>query len=262
MSTSAPVIRAIDLTVGYGSEPVVEGITISLLPGQALALVGTNGSGKSTLLKTMLGLIPPLNGSLEVLDEPPGSSPKRIAYLGQSHVSRFVIPIRAVEVVRMGRFAALGLLRRTSTRDRQLVSEAMTHMEISHLADHPLRSMSGGQQQRVYLAQVLAHEADLLVLDEPTAGLDISGHERYRTLVDAALARGAAVVTATHDIGEASACDQVLLLNRRIVAQGPPDEVLNAERLLETFGITLQGIGHGTHSDFIIGEQPHGHDGH
>jgi ABC-type Mn2+/Zn2+ transport system ATPase subunit len=257
-----PVILATDLVVGYGAERIIEGITLSVLPGEALALVGTNGSGKSTLLKTILGLIPPVAGSLEVLQAAPGSRPKQIAYLRQSHGVRFVVPIRAVEVVRMGRFAALGLTGRRSAHDRQLVLDAMADMEITELADQPLQSMSGGQQQRVYLAQVLAHEADLLVLDEPTAGLDMAGRERYRLLVDSARARGAAVVTATHDIGEASACDQVLLLNRRIVAQGPPSDVLQADRLLETFGITLQGIEHGTHNDFIIGEHPHGHDPH
>ena len=115
----------------------------------------------------------------------------------------------------------------------------MVEMGIAHLANHPLQSMSGGQRQRTYLAQVLAHEADLLVLDEPTAGLDLSGRERYRRVVAAALARGAAVVTATHDIGEASECDQVVLLNRRVVAHGPAREVLTAGQLLETFGITL-----------------------
>ena len=260
--TAPPFLLANDLAVGYGSDRVVDGISLSLPPGQSLALVGTNGSGKSTLLKTMLGLIAPMGGSLEVLGGKPGTRPKRIAYLGQAHSSRFIVPIRSVEVVRMGRFAALGLLGRTTARDRQLVSDGMAHMEVTHLADEPLRSLSGGQQQRIYLAQVIAHHADLLVLDEPTSGLDISGRERYRELVDAALERGAAVVTATHDIGEASGCDQVLLLNRRIVAQGPPQDVLDAGRLLEAFGITLQGIQHDDHQDFVMGEMPHGHDHH
>ncbi|MGB8861307.1 MAG: ATP-binding cassette domain-containing protein, partial [Ilumatobacteraceae bacterium] len=177
----------------------------------------------------------------------------------QAHTARFVVPIRAIEVVRMGRFASLGLFGRTSGRDRQLVAEGMAHMEVTHLAHQPLRSLSGGQQQRIYLAQVIAHDADLLVLDEPTGGLDINGRERYRELVEAALARGASVVTATHDIGEASTCSQVLLLNRRIVAQGAPQDVLNTEFLLETFGISLQGVQHGDHHDFVIGEMPHGH---
>jgi ABC-type Mn2+/Zn2+ transport system ATPase subunit len=241
--SNSPAITAVRVSVGYGSEAIVEGITLSLLPGEALALVGPNGSGKSTLLKTMLGLIPALAGDLRVLQAPPGSRPKRIAYLGQSHPSRNVIALGAAEVVRMGRFASLGLFGRTSARDRQLVRDAMTHMDIAHLADHPLQSMSGGQQQRTFLAQLLAHDADLLILDEPTVGLDISGRDRYRKLVAAALARGAAVVTATHDIGEAAECKQVMLLNRRVVMQGRPCEALTAERLLETFGITLPNDG-------------------
>ncbi len=257
---SATPILATELTVGYGADPVVEGISLTLRPGESLALVGTNGSGKSTLLKTILGLIQPVSGSLEVLGGKPGKRPQQIAYLGQAHTARFVVPIRAIEVVRMGRFAALGLFGRTTDRDRQLVHDAMAHMGVTHLAHEPLRSLSGGQQQRVYLAQVMAREADLLVLDEPTGGLDVAGRERYRELVEMALARGAAVVTATHDIGEASGCDQVLLLNRRIVAQGAPHDVLNTQMLLETFGITLQGIQHDDHHDFVIGEMPHGHD--
>lgn len=241
--SDAAAITAVRLAVGYGSDAVVDDITLSLLPGEALALVGSNGSGKSTLLKTIVGLIPALGGELRVLQAPPGLRSRRIAYLGQSHPSRSVIPLGAAEVVRMGRFAALGLFGRTRARDKQLVRDAMGHMDIAHLADHPLQSMSGGQQQRTYLAQMLAHEADLLILDEPTVGLDLSGRERYRMLVAAALARGAAVVTATHDIGEAAECDQVVLLNRRVVSQGPPGEVLTAERLLETFGITLPNRG-------------------
>jgi ABC-type Mn2+/Zn2+ transport system ATPase subunit len=239
----SPAITAVDLTVGYGGEAVVEDITFSLLPGESLALVGSNGSGKSTLLKTVLGLIPALGGELRVLQALPGTSPKRVAYLGQTQPSSSVIALGATEVVRMGRFAALGLFGRTTARDRQLVHDSMVQMGIAHLANHPLQSMSGGQQQRTYLAQVLAHEADLLILDEPTAGLDLSGRERYRMLIAAALARGAAVVTATHDIGEASECGHVVLLNRRVVAQGPPREVLTAEQLLETFGIVLPNDG-------------------
>ena len=256
---TAPLV-ATALTVGYGVEPVVEGISITLQPGESLALVGTNGSGKSTLLKTILGLIAPVKGSLEVLGGKPGTRPQQIAYVGQAHTARFVVPIRAVEVVRMGRFATLGLIGRTTDRDRQLVRDAMAHMEVAHLADQPLRSLSGGQQQRIYLAQVMAREADLLVLDEPTGGLDVAGRERYRELVEMALARGASVITATHDIGEASGCNQVLLLNRRIIAQGAPQDVLNTSLLLQTFGITLQGIQHDDHHDFVIGEMPHGHD--
>ena len=194
-----------------------------------------------------------------MLGNVPGTTPARVAYLGQAHPSRFVLPLRAVDVVRMGRFATLGLLRRPSADDRRLVSEAMELLDITQLADQPLRSLSGGQQQRVYLAHVVAHHGDVLVLDEPTSGLDLAGREAYRLVVAQALARGAAVVTATHDIGEAQACDQVLLLAGRIVGQGAPEHVLTAEHLLDAFGIALHGVDHGSHRDLVTTEEPHGH---
>jgi ABC-type Mn2+/Zn2+ transport system ATPase subunit len=254
------VIDARDLIIGYGTDPVVEGINLTLQPGQALALIGTNGSGKSTLLKTLLGLLPPLSGSLRVFDGAPGSQPGRIAYLRQTHGAHAVIPLRVRNVVSMGRFASLGLIRRASGRDRQLVDQAMTAMDITHLADKPLQALSGGQQQRVYLAQALAHDASLLVLDEPTSGLDLAGHDHYRAMLQAVRAAGVAVVTATHDIAEAAACDQVLLLNRRVIAYGSPNEVLDAETLLETFGVTLRRIGVELDGHFVIGEtHEHGH---
>ncbi|MEX1106844.1 MAG: metal ABC transporter ATP-binding protein [Ilumatobacteraceae bacterium] len=252
-------VECTDLSIGYGTHAVVDGITLTLQPGEALALVGTNGSGKSTLLKTIMGLIDPVGGSCRVLGASPGTQHARVAYLGQAHPSRSVLPLQARDVVKMGRYASLGLLGRTSARDRSLVRDALEQMGLGHLAAAPLRSLSGGQQQRVFLAQVAAREGDLLVLDEPTAGLDISGAAAYREMVTQALSRGASVVTATHDIADAQTCDQVVLLAGRIVAQGTPQQVLTADHLLDAFGIALQSVEHQSHRDLIITEQPHGH---
>jgi ABC-type Mn2+/Zn2+ transport system ATPase subunit len=256
---STPSIVCDALSIGYDQRPLVTGIDLVIEPGQALALVGTNGSGKSTLLKTLMGLLAPVAGSCSVLGARPGGSPGRVAYLGQAHASRFVLPLQAIDVVRTGRYASLGLLGRPTRRDRELVDSAMASMGITDLARQPLRSLSGGQQQRVYLAQVAAHDADLLVLDEPTSGLDIAGRAAYRVVVERALARGAAVVTATHDIADAQACDQVVLLAGRIVANGTPAQVLTAENLLDAFGIALQSVEHDSHRDLIATEEPHGH---
>jgi ABC-type Mn2+/Zn2+ transport system ATPase subunit len=121
----------------------------------------------------------------------------------------------------------------------------------------PLRSLSGGQQQRTYLAQALAHQADLLVLDEPTSGLDAGGRERYLKAIDDELNRGASVIVATHDIqDEAAICQQVMLLARKVVALGAPQQVLTPEALLETFGIVISG---GKRLEVL--ETKHGHDG-
>jgi ABC-type Mn2+/Zn2+ transport system ATPase subunit len=257
---TTPALECTTLTIGYGQHRVVDDIELVLRPGEALALVGTNGSGKSTLLKTIMSLLDPISGSCRVLGGAPGGQPARVAYLGQALPSRSALPLQALDVVRMGRYAALGLLRRPGARDRTLVTDALDLMGIAHLATAPVRSLSGGQQQRVFLAQVAAREGDLLVLDEPTAGLDMNGVAAYRSLVARALDRGAAVVTATHDIADAQTCDQVMLLAGRIVAQGPPSDVLTADHLLDAFGIVLQSVDHQSHRDLIITEHPHAHD--
>jgi ABC-type Mn2+/Zn2+ transport system ATPase subunit len=239
---TAPYVEASRLTIGYANETVVSDVSFRLCKGQAMALIGTNGSGKSTLLKTLVGLLAPLGGSVTVFGRLPGNERFRIAYLAQFHASGFVLPIRAIDVVRMGRFPQHGLWRRMGKQDDEIVHEAMRAMGITNLADLPLRSLSGGQQKRTYLAQVLAHRADLLMLDEPTSGLDAGGRELYLEAINREIARGASVVMATHDIEEEAAlCHQVILLARRVVAIGAPDQVITAEALLETFGIVVTG---------------------
>ena len=253
---NTPYVLAEHLSVGYFNEVVVADISFELRQGQAIALIGTNGSGKSTLLKTIVGLLPPLGGQLSVFGMPPGNNHPRIAYLSQFHASGFVLPIRAVDVVRMGRFPLYGLWRRMSRQDDEMVISAMRTMGIENLADSPLRSLSGGQQQRTYLAQVLAHQADLLVLDEPTSGLDAGGRELYLHAVNDELCRGASIIVATHDIQEEAAlCHQVMLLARKVVAIGAPQQVLTPEALLETFGIVVTG---GKRLQVL--ETTHGHD--
>jgi ABC-type Mn2+/Zn2+ transport system ATPase subunit len=252
-------IEARHLSVGYPGDPVIEGIELAVGAGTSLALVGTNGSGKSTLLRTLVGLIAPRAGRLTVLGAGPGATPRRLAYLSQFHPSGFILPLRAIDVVRMARFPNLGLLGRPTAEDRDLVDRAMDAMGVTDLAREPLRNLSGGQRQRVYLAQVLARRADLIVLDEPNAGLDAGGRERYLRAFAAELDRGAALVTATHDISEAIEYDQVLLLARRVVALGRGDEVLTPDRLLETFGIVIRDR-HEEHAGrFTIAERAHGH---
>lgn len=253
------VVRADRLAVGYGRDPVVADISIDLTAGAVLAVVGTNGSGKSTLVRTIAGLLPALGGTIEVLGQAPGEQPARVAYLAQSHPKGFVLPLRAADVVAMGRFARLGNFRRFRAADRAAVADGMERMGVTHLAKQPLGTLSGGQRQRVYLAQALAWQADLLVLDEPTSGLDVAGH----TLLDAAVRqereRGAAVVVCTHDIRDAMTADRALLLAGRVVASGPPAEVLTRDALLETFGLVVAQLPGGSE---LTMDPTHRHDDH
>ena len=238
-SCNTACLSAQHLDIGYNHDTVVADISVQLKCGQSLALVGTNGSGKSTLLKTIVGLLQPLSGEIIALGKKPGSVPQGIAYLSQFHVSGFVLPLRAIDVVRMGRFSKLGLWVRATKADEELVMAAMKTMGIDQLANTPLWYLSGGQQQRTYIAQVLAHRADMLVLDEPTAGLDAAGQEIFSQAMKAELSRGATIITATHDIKEASLCDLVMLLARQVVAIGTPQEILTPDLLLKTFGIQI-----------------------
>jgi ABC-type Mn2+/Zn2+ transport system ATPase subunit len=241
-SSGKPIIRAEKLGVGYANEVIVSNLNFEIGAGEAFALIGTNGSGKSTLLKTIVGLLPVMRGKLSVFGTPPGNNHERIAYLGQFHHSGFVLPLRVIDVVRMGRFPLRGLWKHMSREDDVIVNEAMQRMGIERLSEAPLRSLSGGQQQRTYLAQVLAHQADLLALDEPTSGLDAGGRDLYLHALNDEICRGASVITATHDIQEeASLCKHVMLLARKVVAFGPPSEVITQETLLETFGIDISG---------------------
>lgn len=237
-SPSAWAIEAVALDVGYGGHAVVEQIELALRPGGLLCLIGTNGSGKSTLLKTLAGLVHPVAGEVRVVGDAPGAQPARVGYLSQHPASSFTLPLRAADVVAMGRFAHLGLLRRVRPIDRSACAEAIERMGVAAFADAPLMELSGGQRQRVHLAQALARQADVLLLDEPTAGLDIEGRETFARAVAAERARGCAVVMSTHDIDDAETADLVLLLAGRIVAAGPPEQVLTPENLRASFGGT------------------------
>ena len=231
-------ISADHLCVGYGKHPVVEGVMLDMHPGELLVLIGTNGSGKSTLLKTLAGLIHPVHGDLHVLGQHAGQLPTRVAYLPQHPVSSHTLPLQVRDVVTMGRFAHLGLFKRTSSSDRDIVSSAMQRTGIDAQANKPIRDLSGGQQQRTHLAQVLAREAEILLLDEPTAGLDINGRKLVAELVAAERARGVTVVMATHELADAEHATSVLLLAQRVVSMGPPQEALRDECLRECFGFT------------------------
>ena len=231
-------ISADHLCVGYGKHPVVEGVMLDMHPGKLLVLIGTNGSGKSTLLKTLAGLIHPVHGDLHVLGQHAGQLPTRVAYLPQHPVSSHTLPLQVRDVVTMGRFAHLGLFKRTSSSDRDIVSSAMQRTGIDAQANKPIRDLSGGQQQRTHLAQVLAREAEILLLDEPTAGLDINGRKLVAELIAAERARGVTVVMATHELADAEHATSVLLLAQRVVSMGPPQEALRDEYLRECFGFT------------------------
>jgi ABC-type Mn2+/Zn2+ transport system ATPase subunit len=254
---------------------VVRGVDLSLDAGTWLAVIGTNGSGKSTLLKTLAGLIAPVQGVAQVGGAPPAERAAVVSYLSQSHEQGFLLPIRSRDVVRMGRWPARGLMGRLRRDDEQMVDRAMDALGIRDLADAPLGTLSGGQCQRVHLAQAACRNAQVMLLDEPTSGLDAASQERYLALMDSERARGAVIVSATHDVREARRADVVLVVAGRVVACGPPEQALTAPVLAEAFGVVIadpdgpvvidphhgHGHHHGPGAPHVHGHAP-GHDHH
>ncbi|NKZ00934.1 zinc ABC transporter ATP-binding protein AztA [Nocardiopsis alborubida] len=208
---------------GYGREDVLRGIDAAVPRGAVTALVGPNGSGKSTLLGLMAGTVAVRRGGVRA------SSPTRPAFVVQRSAVPDALPVTVREAVSMGRWAHRGFWRPLTRRDRAVVAECLDRLDVADLADRRLGELSGGQRQRVLIAQGLAQEADLLLLDEPSAGLDHRAREYVRRVLERARADGVTVVHATHAPDEAFDADHCLVLaDGRIAASGPPEEAARA----------------------------------
>jgi zinc/manganese transport system ATP-binding protein len=221
-----PRVRFTELSAGYPGRPVLHELDAEI-PALALtALVGPNGSGKSTLLGVLAGVIRPTSGELRHDgDRPPAFVPQRGA-VGDA------LPLTVRQTVEMGRWGERGPWRRLTRQDRAIVDTAMERLGIMDLASRQLGELSGGQRQRALIAQGLTQESDLLLLDEPTTGLDPEARERIAALLTELVADGVTVVQATHDLEAARSADTCLLLrDGHLVGQGNPEQLLTASTL-------------------------------
>ncbi|MEU1106221.1 zinc ABC transporter ATP-binding protein AztA [Streptomyces tibetensis] len=222
----APRIRFTELSAGYPGRPVLHELDAEI-PALALtALVGPNGSGKSTLLGVLAGVIQPTSGELHHAgDRPPAFVPQRSA-VGDT------LPLTVRQTVEMGRWGERGPWRRLTRQDRAIVETAMERLGIMDLASRQLGELSGGQRQRALIAQGLTQESELLLLDEPTTGLDPEARERIAALLTELVTDGVTVVQATHDLEAARSADTCLLLrDGHLVGQGNPEQLLTASTL-------------------------------
>ncbi|MBV8344407.1 MAG: ABC transporter ATP-binding protein [Candidatus Eremiobacteraeota bacterium] len=226
--TRHDAIVAKNLTVRYEDFAALVGATLTVHYGESLGIVGPNGSGKSTLLKTIAGLLSPASGELRVL----GVSPSHlahgtIAYVPQVEAVDWSFPATVWDVVAMGRFARLRFWQRFGAHDRAAVRRALELVGMTHLAARPIAHLSGGQQQRAFVARAIAQEPRLLLLDEPTTGVDAATEEALRDIVRRLSADGLTVLTATHDLDRVDEWfDRLLVLDRRVLALGTPSEVV------------------------------------
>lgn len=248
---SSPVEPAAVLdrvTVRYGARTAIADVDLTVERGTTTAIIGPNGSGKSTFLGVVAGLVRPTTGSVSV-----GSA--SVALVLQSTAIDPHLPITVIDAVRMGRYRERGLLGRIRGRDDAVIERAMARTRITDLANRQLQELSGGQRQRALVAQGLAQEADLLLLDEPATGLDLPSQEVILDLIDEERAAGRTVIMTTHSLEDAARCDTVVLLAGHVVAAGPPDEVLDDAHLAAAFRGSLVRLPSGA----VLLDDPHHH---
>ena len=237
--------------MAYGPRVVLDTGSFTVPEGAVTALIGPNGAGKSTVLNAVAGLLTPRSGHLDV---PAWQRRGGVAYVLQATQANEHLPLTVRETVTMGRYATAGALRRLHAGDREAIDRAMESLAITDLATRQLRELSGGQRQRTFVAQGLAQEADVLLLDEPITGLDLVSRQHIIDAIAAERTRGRAVMVSTHDLGDAAAADHLLLLAGRVVASGAPSDVLTERHLAEAYGGHLLRVAEGT---LILDDHPH-----
>jgi ABC-type Mn2+/Zn2+ transport system ATPase subunit len=264
VSVQSDGVRVDGLSVDRDGRRVLDAVSATFPAGSVTALIGPNGAGKSTLLHVIAGILEPVAGTV-ALPAPDAE----IAYVLQGTQVSEHLPVSVREVVTMGRYARAGLVGRLKADDRRAVDEAMERLDVVDLASRQVRDLSGGQRQRAFVAQGLAQEAPVLLLDEPITGLDVVSQRLILDAVAAERDAGRVVITSTHDLGEAAHADQVLLLAGRVVATGAPGDVLVAEHLAIAYGHRLVTLGDNVimlddapHHDHDHGGDVHPHPGH
>ena len=232
---SALVVRG--LTVSYGRQPAIFSVDAAMPSATMTAIIGPNGAGKSTFLKGALGIVPRLSGDVRVFDATLADSRRRVAYVPQRASVDWDFPARVADVVAMGQYARLGLLRPARRSDRDAVAACLARVGMTDFAGRQIGRLSGGQQQRVFLARALAQEADLLLLDEPFAGVDAATERAIAAVLRQLLDEGRTIVCVHHDLSTVrDYFDRVLLLNVRRIAEGTVDTAFTAENLQATYG--------------------------
>ncbi len=227
---AADAVKVENLVVRYDRTLALDGVALEVLFGEAMGIIGPNGSGKSTLLKSIAGLLTPSSGEITVL----GTQPKRVpagalAYVPQIEAADWTFPANVWDVVAMGRFPRLHFWQHFGESDRHAVEEALRAVNMYDLRGRHIAELSGGQQQRVFVARAIAQRPQLLLLDEPTTGVDAETEEALRKVVRSLVDDGMPVLMTTHDLDRVDDWfDRMLVLDRRVLAIGTPEEVVES----------------------------------
>jgi ABC-type Mn2+/Zn2+ transport system ATPase subunit len=252
---SDKLIEFQDVTLGYRRKPVLERLNFSIQRGEFFGIVGANGSGKTTILRALLGILKPMCGTISgYVDAGAGDLPEggwvdlsasvglmRFGYVPQRDSIDEIFPLSARDIVLMGRYGALGPMQRPDAHDRRLADDKLAQVGLAEMAGKRYSELSGGQKQRVLIAHALAAEAQVLVFDEPTNGMDLEGEQAILDLIARLRADSrVTVLFVSHMLNLiANAADRLLLLHEGTVRLGCVEEILTPEVLREVYGVEV-----------------------
>lgn len=246
----AAPIEVHDLTVAYHARPVLWDIDLTLPEGKLIAIVGPNGAGKTTLLKAIMGLVPIAAGWVRVYGKSYREQRQLVGYVPQRTSVDWDFPTNVRDVVEMGTYGRLGLLRRPGRAEREKALESLERVAMADFADRQINQLSGGQQQRVFLARALAQDAQIYLMDEPFAGVDAVTERAIVDILQQLRSRGKTVVAVHHDLQTVPEYfDWVALLNVRLIADGPIDQAFTHDNLRRTYGGRVAFLGDAGESD-------------
>lgn len=236
-------IEIADLSVRYGHNVALTNVNFELRTGELCGLVGVNGSGKSTLFKSLMGLVSPTSGTVRVFGKTSLEARKLglLSYVPQSEAVDWDFPLSVREVVMMGRYGHMNFMRQVTAADRHAVDTALERVDLQDLQYRQIGELSGGQRKRAFVARGLAQDCQLLLLDEPFAGVDVSSERLISDLLREYAASGRTVLISTHDLaGVPKLCSSAVLLQGRVVAFGEPTEVLTIKNIEQAFGSRIK----------------------
>ncbi len=225
------------LSVSYDKKRVLTNVYLQIQEGKVIGVLGPNGAGKSTLFKAILGIIEPNSGVVKIFGKDVSDNRRRMAYVPQKDEVDWTFPATVKDVVLMGRYPAKTIWQRMDANDHKKADEAMEELSILDLSSRQIGALSGGQQQRVFLARALCQEADILLLDEPFVGVDITTEEHIIRVLRKLSLQGKTLLVVHHDLATVRGYfDQVILINQRIVAYGDTETTFVTDNIAKTYG--------------------------
>lgn len=239
---TAPAIAATDVTVRYGDVLALDRVSLTVHPGRVTGLIGMNGSGKSTLFKSLMGAVTPEAGTVRLAGRSPARARQRglVGYVPQSEDVDWTFPVSVRDVVTMGRYGRMGLTRRARAADLAAVDAALARVDLTELAGRQIGHLSGGQRKRAFVARGIAQDAEILLLDEPFAGVDKRSEGTIVRLLRELADEGKTVLVSTHDLHALpNLADDAALILQRILFHGPVAAALAPERLMQAFGMEV-----------------------